>query len=144
MERLRTQYTVNEQSLENLNKDKVSMNSELQKLKLENELVKNDKDHLRRELESSHNSNKNLSDTVEKFERKLENSRKIKEDLTKQMSEYESGRRWQDVQSHFTLELERLKEQSKNDLENSKKQLENIHEKETKTYRDNLEKTQIQ
>lgn len=109
------------------------MNDEFYKLKTENELLKNDKDHLRRELESSHNSNKILNDTIEKYERKLENSRKAKEELSKQMSEYESGRRWQDVQKHFTVELERLKEQSQQELQNSKKQIENIHEKEIRT-----------
>lgn len=109
------------------------MNDEFYKLKTENELLKNDKDHLRRELESSHNSNKILNETVDKYERKLENSRKAKEDLSKQMSEYESGRRWQDVQKHFTVELERLKEHSQKELENSKKQIENIHEKEIRT-----------
>lgn len=49
------------------------------------------------------------------------------------MSEYESGKRWQDVQKHFTIELERLKEQTQTEFENSKKQLENIHEKEIRT-----------
>lgn len=120
-------------SLETLKKNKLAMSDEFFKLKSENELIKNDKNHLLRELENSHDLTKRLNETIDKLERKLENSRKVKEDLTKQMSEYETGRRWEDLQKHFTTELERLKEQSQNELENSKRQLENIHEKEIRT-----------
>lgn len=38
-----------------MNKDKILINKELNKLKIENEILKNDKDHLKRELENSHN-----------------------------------------------------------------------------------------